>query len=123
MAFTIQVSPGYPGYPMSHMPPPSKEWHQGLLNCCGDCGICKIIFLFLYLWDIFIHRAQFIKSSEQFSGCCGTLCFHCLVCQNANDLGKSGLLCCLLSYCFPCISVCTLRDTARRKYGIEVRYT
>ena len=40
------------------------SWNQGLFNCCGDFKICL----------------------------CGTFCVPCLLCQNAQDLGKSGLV-------------------------------
>ena len=39
---------------------------------------------------------------------------------DGNDLGKSGLLCCLLSCVFPCIPLFLLRSEARERYGIEV---
>ena len=69
----------------------SRAWTQGLLNCCGDCGIC----------------------------CCGLLCPCCQVCNNANGLGNSGLLCCLTSFLVPCVPTFCLRQTARSKYGVD----
>ena len=57
------------------------------------------------------------------SGCCGTFCTPCLVYRNANDLGKSGCLYALLACFFPCIPLFLLRDSARERYGIEVRFT
>ena len=46
----------------------SQEWKQGLCGCCGDCGTC----------------------------CCGYCCPCCLTYRNAENLGKSGIVCCLL---------------------------
>ena len=39
----------------------------------------------------------------------------------ANDLGKSGLLYCLLGCFMPCIPTLLLRQEARERYNIEVR--
>ena len=69
-------------------------WNQSLLNCCGDCGVCM----------------------------CGTCCEPCLVYRNAEDLNKSGLLCCILGCFFPCVPALLLRGEARDRYNIEVRY-
>ncbi|XP_023339378.1 cornifelin [Eurytemora carolleeae] len=69
----------------------AAEWKQGLFNCCGDCGIC----------------------------CCGTFCDCCLVYQNADNLGKSGLLCCLLACMIPCVPTMILRNEARERWGIQ----
>ena len=52
---------------------------------------------------------------------CGTFCSLCLVYRNAEDLNKSGILCCLASMFVPCIPLMLLRGEAREKYGIEVR--
>ena len=46
----------------------SQEWKSGLCGCFGDCGTC----------------------------CCGYWCPCCLTYRNAESLGKSGILCCLL---------------------------
>ena len=54
------------------------------------------------------------------SGLCGTFCFPCQTYKNAEALDHSGILCCLLSLCLPCISTCILRGRAREKYNIEV---
>ena len=54
-------------------------------------------------------------------GMCGTFCSLCLVYRNAEDLNKSGILCCLASMFVPCIPLMLLRGEAREKYGIEVR--
>ena len=67
------------------------KWHQNLVNCCGDCGVCA----------------------------CGTCCEPCLVYQNAEDLNNSGFLCCILGCFFPCIPSLLLRGEAREKYNIE----
>jgi len=69
----------------------SQEWKQGLCGCLGDCGTC----------------------------CCGYCCPCCLTYSNAESLGKSGILCCLLWCIFPCIPVFVLRGEARERYGIE----
>ena len=68
-------------------------WNQSLINCCGDCGVCM----------------------------CGTCCEPCLVYRNAEDLDKSGLLCCILGCFFPCVPALLLRGEARDRYNIEVR--
>ena len=67
-------------------------WKQGLCNCCGDCSVCM----------------------------CGTCCEPCLVYRNADSLGKSGLLCCILGCFFPCVPALLLRSEARERYNIEV---
>ena len=88
-------------------------WNQGLFNFCGDCRICL----------------------------CGTFCVPCLICQNAHDLGKSGLVYNLLGKFFnhyntslpplqlpfpscagcilPCLPTMLLRSAARERYGIS----
>eukprot|EP00092_Neocalanus_flemingeri_P086009 GFUD01108311.1.p1 GENE.GFUD01108311.1~~GFUD01108311.1.p1 ORF type:complete len:104 (-),score=34.36 GFUD01108311.1:232-543(-) len=69
----------------------ASEWKQGLFNCFGDCEIC----------------------------CCGLCCSPCLTYGTANDLGKSGLLYCLLGCIMPCIPTLLLRQEARERYNIE----
>ena len=69
----------------------SKEWNQGLCGCMDDCGICL----------------------------CGSFCEPCLVVQNANNLGDSGPLCCLLYLVVPCLPTFLLRQKAQDKYGIN----
>ncbi len=54
-------------------------------------------------------------------GLCGSFCFPCQQYQSANDLGQSGILCCLLGMLVPCVPVFCLRGEARERYGIEVR--
>merc|ERR1712061_93242 len=69
----------------------SGEWKHGICGCLGDCEICL----------------------------CGA-CVPCLLIKrNADDLGKPGLLCCLLSCFLPCIPIFMLRSEARERYGIE----
>jgi len=68
-----------------------NQWKQGLLNCCGDVEIC----------------------------CCGLCCTPCLTYNTANDMGKSGLLYCLLGCIMPCIPTLLLRQEARERYYIE----
>jgi len=70
----------------------SQDWKQGTCGCLGDCETCL----------------------------CGTFCLPCLQYRNGNDLGQSGLFCCLLA-CFglPCLPVFCLRGEARERYGIE----
>jgi hypothetical protein len=41
--------------------------------------------------------------------------------QNAENMGKSGVLCCLLGCILPCIPSFLLRGEARERWGIEVR--
>ena len=53
------------------------------------------------------------------SGLCGACVPCCLVKRNADDLGKSGWLCCLLSCLLPCVPIFILRQEARERYGIE----
>jgi len=50
---------------------------------------------------------------------CGACVPCCLIKRNADDMGKSGWLCCLLSCIFPCIPIFILRQEARERYGIE----
>merc|ERR1739846_68652 len=45
----------------------SAEWKQGLCGCMDDCETCM----------------------------CGSFCTPCLIYRNAEDLNKSGILCCL----------------------------
>merc|ERR1712032_1361166 len=66
-------------------------WKQDLCNCCGDCEACM----------------------------CGTCCGFCQIYQNAENLGKSGFLYCLLACLFPCIPIMLLRQEARERYNIE----
>eukprot|EP00094_Tigriopus_californicus_P008616 TCALIF_08304-PA protein Name:"Similar to cnfn-a Cornifelin homolog A (Xenopus laevis)" AED:0.16 eAED:0.16 QI:37/1/0.5/1/0/0.5/2/0/70 len=69
----------------------AAEWKQGTFGCLDDCEICL----------------------------CGSFCTCCLICRNANDLGKSGLICGVLSCFFPCIPLFCLRGEARERYGID----
>ena len=69
------------------------NWKQDLCNFCGDCEVCM----------------------------CGSCCGLCLVYQNAENLGKSGFLYCMLACIFPCIPIMLLRQEARERYNIEVR--
>ena len=46
-------------------------------------------------------------------------CFPCLTYGTANDLGKSGMLYCLLGCLMPCIPTLLLRQEARERYNIE----
>ena len=48
-------------------------------------------------------------------------CHSCQTYGTANDLGKSGLLYCLLGCFMPCIPTLLLRQEARERYNIEVR--
>ena len=70
----------------------SSEWKQGLCNCCGDCEEC------LY----------------------GSFCCPCLNYENAENLGKSGILYTLLGCIMPCVPTLLLRQEARERYNIEV---
>ena len=86
-----------------------SSWNQSVANCCGDCGICTS-------WEI-----SLVNISPLFcSGCYGTWCGPCLVCQNANSLNSSAFCCSLLSCCLPCIPAWWFRDSARTRYDIEV---
>jgi len=69
----------------------SAEWKQGLCGCMDDCETCM----------------------------CGSFCTPCLIYRNAEDLNKSGILCCLASFIAPCIPLLLLRGEAREKYGID----
>ncbi|XP_040575439.1 cornifelin [Lepeophtheirus salmonis] len=69
----------------------TTTWKQSLCGCCGDMETC----------------------------CCGTFCGLCFTYQQAENLGKPGILYCLLSCIFPCIPIFLLRGEAREKYGIE----
>jgi len=69
----------------------SQEWKQGICGCCGDGETCLC-------------------------GACGA---GCLIRRNADDLGKSGWLFCLLSCFCPCAAIFILRQEARERYGIE----
>ena len=94
----------------------SNDWKQGTFNCCHDGEMCK---------SSKKNRNLFFSKCETdrvplFPGLCGSCCTPCLIYRNAEDLGKSGLLCCLLSCVFPCIPLFLLRSEARERYGIEV---
>ena len=67
------------------------DWKQGVCGCFGDCDVCL----------------------------CGYCCPCLLIKRNADDLGKEGLLCCLLSCFIPCIPIFILRTEARERYGID----
>ena len=62
----------------------------------------------------------FISVFLYWPGCCGTWCECCLVYQNAENMGKSGILCFLLGCVMPCIPSLLLRGEARERWGIEV---
>merc|ERR1711890_43262 len=68
-----------------------SEWKQGLFGCFGNCGVC----------------------------CFGYCCSCCQVYKNAESLGKSGILCCLLSMVLPCAPTLLLRQEARDRWNIE----
>merc|ERR1712080_715371 len=63
----------------------------GLFGCFGNCGVC----------------------------CFGYCCSCCQVYKNAESLGKSGILCCLLSMVLPCAPTLLLRQEARDRWNIE----
>ena len=67
------------------------SWYQGLFNFCGDCSVCL----------------------------CGTFCVPCLICTNAEGMGKSGLLYNALACIMPCLPTLLLRQEARTRYEIE----
>ena len=50
------------------------------------------------------------------------LCAPCQVCTNANKLGDSGFLHCLL-FCFlPCLPICLQRGNVRQRYEIYFQF-
>merc|ERR1712115_419556 len=54
-----------------------------------------------------------------YSGCCECFCSPCLTYKTAEDLGKSGILYCLLGCIMPCIPALLMRQEARERYNIE----
>ena len=69
----------------------SPEWKQGVCGCCDDCDSCL----------------------------CGYFCPCLLIMRNGDDLGRSGLACCLVGCFLPCVSIFLLRQEARERYGID----
>lgn len=69
----------------------SNDWKQSTCACMDDCEICM----------------------------CGWCCGSCLAYRNAEDLNKSGILCCLAYCIMPFVPLMLLRGEAREKYGIE----
>merc|ERR1712018_173048 len=67
------------------------EWKHGLFGCMADGG-------------------NFL---------CGWCCGPCLLCQNANKMGESPVLYCLLSCIAPCIPLFLLRQKLRERNGID----
>ena len=67
------------------------EWSQPWWKCGGDVRICL----------------------------CGTFCFCCMICSNAQALGKSGFIYNVLACITPCIPVFLLREEASKQYGIK----
>ena len=54
-----------------------------------------------------------------FIGCCGYCCLPCQMGKNADRLGESSFLYCLLTCCIPCVPIFLLRGKARERYGID----
>merc|ERR1711994_1242029 len=69
----------------------AAEWKHGLFGCMSDGGNCL----------------------------CGWCCGPCLLCQNANKMGESPVLYCLLSCITPCIPLFLLRQKLRERNGID----
>ena len=90
----------------------SQDWKNDLFGC-DDPEACKL--------NMYNHSIVKILKTNSDSG----LCAYCIPCylnyRNAENLGKSGLLCTLL-FCFatPCLPIFLLRHEARDKYNIEV---
>ena len=73
-------------------------------------------------WADPVAHLHLLKSSmvaELIAGLCGTFCGCCLLCQNANRAGESGMLYFLLSCISPCIPLMLLRGKLRDQSGIE----
>merc|ERR1719443_1009859 len=65
-----------------------REWTSAWYECGGDAKIC----------------------------CYGTFCSCCMLCSNAQALGKSGLVYNALSCIVPCIPMFLLRQEASKQF-------
>ncbi|XP_023323093.1 cornifelin homolog [Eurytemora carolleeae] len=70
-----------------------NEWQHSILGCFSDMGIC-------------------------FRGCCCCMPL-CMMCENAEKTGNSGLMWTLLVLCVPTVAVSLTRTATREIYGIE----
>ena len=102
------------------------EWKHGLFGCMDDGGNCKLnpqIFLKVAfcLTQLFYENLINLLSTNYFSrlGLCGWCCGLCLLCQNANKMGESPALYCILSCIAPCIPLFLLRQKLRERNGID----
>ena len=68
-----------------------REWTSAWYECGGDAKIC------LY----------------------GTFCSCCMLCSNAQALGKSGLVYNILSCVMPCVPMFLLRQEASKQFRIK----
>lgn len=68
-----------------------REWTSAWYECGGDAKIC----------------------------CYGTFCSCCMLCSNAQALGKSGLVYNILSCIVPCVPMFLLRQEASKQFGIK----
>ena len=102
----------------------AAEWKHGLFGCMSDGGNCKL-FSKLSLKPVNHYILQIIISFTQSQfiffvlGLCGWCCGPCLLCQNANKMGESPVLYCLLSCITPCIPLFLLRQKLRERNGID----
>ena len=70
---------------------PGREWTHSWWECGGDLKICL----------------------------CGTFCSCCMICSNAQALGKSGLVYNILACIVPCVPMFLLRQEASKQFGIR----
>ena len=68
-----------------------REWTSAWYECGGGAKIC----------------------------CYGTFCSCCMLCDNAQALGKSGLVYNILNCIVPCIPMFLLRQEASKQFGIK----
>jgi len=68
-----------------------NQWQHGICGCLSDPGLC----------------------------CKGYFCALCMACDNAEKVGKGGMLWCCLTCLMPTCVISLTRTATREKYGIE----
>ena len=92
------------------------DWNHGTFGCLSDMSNCKI---HLNKKSIYLIKHSLSNIIMISLGCCGYCCLPCQMGKNADRLGESSFLYCILTCCIPCVPIFLLRGKARERYGID----